>query len=428
LFKNLHYIFIDKILRLVFGLFITSKIISHLGPNNFGIISYVLVIVYFITPLINLGFDSILLKELVVNKFKSKEFISTAILLRLTFGFILSFLCFIIFKYVYKIDDFLLLSTIILLFNATLISINGVFDSYFQSLNKNYYSIVLQFSPFLLVLLLRLYLIKSNASLFFFVGSYLVESIICLILMLSFYNFKFGNIKLKFNIEISKNLILNGIPIIISVLAIAVFTKVDQFFIKINLGYETLGLYTAALRISDLLFIIPITLNTIFYPNIIVVYLNAVKNHRIIYAFSTIFYLSLLVSGVTFILSHYIITFLYGDGFELSTYVLRIFSLLSILNALGVFISSLLFSKNLHKFATISAIIGGFASVSLNYLLTPLYGISGVLFCAVVSQCLSLFSLFIISKKAREIIPIFISSLNLFRLIKFLNKFYKLKL
>jgi O-antigen/teichoic acid export membrane protein len=87
-----------------------------------------------------------------------------------------------------------------------------------------------------------------------------------------------------------------------------------------------------------------------------------------------------------------------------------------------------LFVKNAHKYATISAIIGGCTSVLLNSFLTPKYGLNGVLCAAIVSQFFSLFSLFIISKQARDVFLIFVSSLNLFRTTKFVIKYLKIKI
>jgi O-antigen/teichoic acid export membrane protein len=426
--RNLLFLFADKIIRLFLGLIITSWVVQYLGPSNFGLISYSLVIVYFVSPMINLGFDSILLRELIINESRRSDLLSSAVLLRLIFGIVLSFLIYFFLKYIYPVDENIFFSIFILLGATILTSLTTVFDTYFQSIHKNYYSIIIQFIPLIIVFLFRIYLIKNEANVIYFVACYLVESFLCLVLVLLFFKFKFGFFIFRLNIGLSKILVTNGFPIILSILAIAIFTKIDQFYIKKYLGLDILGTYTAALRVSDLLFIIPLVLNTLFYPDLVKVYSKSVKLFRVIYSFSILFYLTLIVSLTTFLLSDFIILFLYGEKYLLSINVLRTFSLLSVLSGLGVFISSLLFVKNAHKYATISAIIGGCTSVLLNSFLTPKYGLNGVLCAAIVSQFFSLFSLFIISKQARDVFLIFVSSLNLFRTTKFVIKYLKIKI
>ena len=85
-------------------------------------------------------------------------------------------------------------------------------------------------------------------------------------------------------------------------------------------------------------------------------------------------------------------------------------------------------AKNLQKWATISALIGGCFSVILNSYLIPLYGIDGVLISAVLAQVISLGSLFFLTKEARVMIVYFLSALNFVRLFIFVSRTLKRKL
>ena len=426
--KNLGYLFIDKFIRLIFGLFITTKIIQYLGPTNFGIISYSLVVVYFITPIIVLGFDSILVKELILNPEKVNNYIFSAIVLRLFSGIVINIITFIFISQYFSVDSPITTFSIILGITAIFNSLTSIFDSYFQSIYKNKYSVIIQLSTFLFLLIIRYILIINKAELTSFVICYLVESLLslCITIIYSYKKLKLN--KKDFNIQIVKKLFYNGLPITISILAIAIYTKIDQFFITNSLGLYKLGVYTAALRISDLLFIIPTIFNTLFYPSIVSSFSRSIKSYRVTYAFGMIIYLSIILAIFIFFSSNFIILKLYGIKYYDSILVLKTYSLLSIFNATGIFISSLLFITNLQKYATYSAIVGGFCSIVLNYYLTPIRGIIGVLEAAVFSQIISLFSLFILSKEARKIIPIFFNALNLNKLSIYLFKFFKKKL
>lgn len=425
---NIFYLFIDKFVKLVFGLYITTRIVEYLGPSSFGLLSYSLVIIYFVTPLITLGFDSILVRQFVLFPEEFKYYIYNAIVTRVILGFLVNIILFVFLKYFIQLDVQVIWFCIVLGASAFVSSINSVFDCFYQSIYKNKYTILIQLSAFLCVFIIRYVLLVFEASLIWFVLCYLFEVIIVLFLGLVFFQRRFGFTKVKWDYGIIKTLVLGGLPITGSILAIAVYTKIDQFFISEFLGIEKLGIYTAGLRISDLLFIIPTIFNTQFYPDVVSNFSSSRKHYRVVYSFSIILFFSIILAVIFYPMSNLIVSALYGSNFIESARVLKVFSLLSILNASGIFISSLLFAKNLQKWATISALIGGCFSVILNSYLIPLYGIDGVLISAVLAQVISLGSLFFLTKEARVMIVYFLSALNFVRLFIFVSRTLKRKL
>ena len=66
-FKNTSWLVVEKILRLVVGLFVGVWVARYLGPKQFGVFSYVQSFVALFTPIASFGLDSIIVTEKINN-------------------------------------------------------------------------------------------------------------------------------------------------------------------------------------------------------------------------------------------------------------------------------------------------------------------------------------------------------------------------
>src|SRR5215203_3513660 len=82
--QNAIWLIFDKIVRLGIGLFISIYLTRFLGPVRFGIWNYVIAICSLLSFLSTLGMDSIIVRDLVENKFNEAEIMGTAFIMRFT--------------------------------------------------------------------------------------------------------------------------------------------------------------------------------------------------------------------------------------------------------------------------------------------------------------------------------------------------------
>ena len=82
-FNNAKWIIICKIAQSILQLIVGMISARDLGPSNYGLISYAGSVVAFALPLMKLGFDAILVHELVENPDKEGEIMGTSLLLNL---------------------------------------------------------------------------------------------------------------------------------------------------------------------------------------------------------------------------------------------------------------------------------------------------------------------------------------------------------
>ena len=67
IFRNASWIIICRMAQSVFSLIITMLTARYLGPSNYGVISYAASVVAFVVPIMQLGFNNVLVQETVMN-------------------------------------------------------------------------------------------------------------------------------------------------------------------------------------------------------------------------------------------------------------------------------------------------------------------------------------------------------------------------
>ena len=82
-FKNTSWLFGEKILRMVVGLFVGIWVARYLGPEQFGLFSYAQSFVGLFTAIATLGLDGIVVRELVKDESRRDELMGTAFWLKI---------------------------------------------------------------------------------------------------------------------------------------------------------------------------------------------------------------------------------------------------------------------------------------------------------------------------------------------------------
>jgi len=130
-FKNTSWLFAEKILRMIVGLFVGVWVARYLGPDKFGLFSYAGSFVGLFTAIATLGLNGIVVRELVKHPQKENELLGTAFYLKLM-GAVLTLVILYIAIHFTSNNHF----TNVLIFiiaSATIFQSFNVVDMYFQS-------------------------------------------------------------------------------------------------------------------------------------------------------------------------------------------------------------------------------------------------------------------------------------------------------
>ncbi|NWF88260.1 MAG: flippase [Ignavibacteriaceae bacterium] len=422
-FANTSWLIVERVMRLMLAFLTTILIVRYLGPEKFGLYSYSISIVSLIAVLAYAGLENILTRELVKYPEKTLELLGTGFVLRFM-GAVLIIVVLLIIGIAAK-EPQLNFLMILIIGTANIFQPFGVIDFYFQSKVQVKYSVIVQSSSFFLLTIARIAAIILQAHVIVFAILIAVEALVCAIGYVIVYSSE-GNkiLKWKYNHLIAKQFLNDSWPLILSGLAVSTFAKIDQVLLKFLVNEEGVGFYSAAVRIVEAWYFIPMAITTSIFPAI----LNAKQTNEAEYQrrlkklYDLMAAISIGIALIITLLSGFIIHLFYGEKFVSSTPVLTIYIWSGIATFLGVASNQFLIAENLTKLSLYRSVFGMIANILLNFLLIPIYGINGAALATLISYFISTFFIGLF-KETKEQAFLMIRSVFLISTIKFVSKF-----
>ncbi|MDD3595839.1 flippase [Sulfuricurvum sp.] len=404
-FKNTSWLFGEKILRMIVGLFVGVWVVRYLGPEQFGLLSYAQSFVGLFVVIATLGLDSIIIRELVHDERHKDALLGTAFWLKLI-GAILVLITLAI-AVNFTSNDTYTNSLVFIIASATIFQCFNVIDFYYQAKVLGKYIVYSNVISLLVSSIVKITLILIKAPLIAFAWAIAFDSIVLAMGYLFFYlkNHSLFTIQhLTFNKNIAFSLLKDSWPLILSGMVIAVYMRIDQVMIKEMLGNEAVGQYAAAVRISEAWYFVPMVIASSVFPAII----NAKKiSEELYYArlqqlYNFMVWLSIAIAFPLTFLSDWIINLLYGEQYNQAGSVLMIHIWTGVFVFLGVASGKWYVSENLQKLAFSRTFYGVIVNILLNILMIPKFGIYGAAIATLISQAVASYIADLFSKKTRN--------------------------
>jgi len=412
-FRNTGWLFLEKILRIFVGLFVGVWIARYLGPEKYGLYNYAISFAGLFTVIASFGLNSILVRELVKNNNKKDVLLGTAFILKII-GAVVSLLI-MAFATLFVSHSSFENVLIFVIASAVIFQSFNVIDFYFQSKVLSKYVVYANVISLSVSSIAKVALILSEASLIYFAFVIFFDSLILVLGYLYFY--KRQGLKFfawKFDYGIAKNLLKDSWPLILSGISVGIYMKIDQVMIKNMLGDESVGLYSAAVKLSEVWYFIPVLISSSLFPAI----LNAKKkddsmyNKRLKNLYSTVVYLSLVASLFVTFFAEPIINVLYGAQYMGSVVVLKLYVWSGVFVSLGVASSNWYLAENLQLLSFLRTFIGAIINVILNLILIKMFGLYGAAISTLVSYSFAAYFFDLFSVKTRKVF--FIKTKSLF--------------
>ena len=419
-FRNTSWLFLEKILRIAVGLFISIWIARYLGPSQFGLFSYVQSFVGMFTIIAGLGLHEVLVREFVNGQLNETRLILTAFWMRI-FAFIFIILLLII-TLTFISNDTYTNNLIFITISASAFSSFSVIDFYFQSKVVSKYTVYSTTIALAISSILKVILILNQAPLVAFVWIIPLETFIWASVLLFYYR-RYKSKNRTFNIwifdkNIAFTLLKYSWSLIFSSIVIAIYMKIDQVMIKEMLNVTATGQYAAAVKLSEGWYFIPAIIATSFFPAI----LNAKKQSQESYYFRLKkLYSIMVVTAIIIVLivslsSDWIINLLYGVEYSQASDVLKIHIFSSIFIFLGFISGKWLITENLQIYSMINTTLGMFLNILLNYIFIDSYGIIGAAWATVITVLCSEYLFLSLFKKTRINFVLLTKSLLLYEI------------
>lgn len=406
----------EQILRIVAGLLVGIYVARYLGPHQFGIYSYALAFVAPFNAIARMGVDSIVLRDLLNHPEFSDIYLGTAFWLKLVGA--LSALSVLAIVTQLINNDARTNLYIFIIASGLIFHSFDVVDFHFQSRVLSKYVALCKLVQLVLSSMLKLYFILIQADLLSFVLVSLFDQIsLAMSLAFAYWRQKIGSFFGKFNLATAKAMLRNSWPLFLTGIATTLYMRIDQIMIKEMLGEREVGLYSAAVRISEAWYFVPIIITASLFPAVV----NAKRISRTLYRrrlqrlYTLITWLAISVAlSVTF-LGDWIMTLLYGTSYKESGVVLSIHIWTGVFVGLGVATERLMINENLVKTSMLRAMAGMVLNVLFNFFLIPIYGIYGSAIANLFSQIFSAYVFDLFSLRTRKLFVMKSKSLFLYK-------------
>ena len=404
-FTNTSWLFAEKIFRIITGLVTVFWVARYLGPEQFGLFSYAQSFVGLFVAIATLGLDSIVVRELVKDASKEMELIGTAFWLKVCGALVI--LPIIAISVGVTTNDNQTNLLIFIIASSVIFQSFNVIDSYFQSKVLSKYAVLANTTMLCIGTIMKIALILNDAELVYFAYAVLFDNIVLAIAFIYFY-FKQSRLTFfqwKFHRKTAHKLLTDSWPLILTAISVSIYMKVNQVMVQQMLGNTAVGYYAAAVKLSEVAYLIPGIIVSSLFPAVI----NAKQNNEKLYynrlqnLFTLLAWLAILIALPVTFLSDYIVHYLYGNLYSQASSVLAIHIWAGFFVFLSVASGIWFINENIQIFDFYRNFLGLLINILLNYFLIPLYGITGAASAAVVSYIFSglLFDLY--HKKTRII-------------------------
>lgn len=383
--KNAQWLTLARIGTMLFAFVTTTVIARVFGPEKFGTLSYVLSAVGLFGIVAGLGIDNVVYREITAKKEDRETILGTSILLKTITGAIAIVLVFILTLISNESTEIkILMITCSLVFVTQpilLLSYDFLKDA------ESKYVAISQMATLLIASVAKIVTASLFGSVFFILIILALENIITgTLLWFTITRIKKRGLRLMYSKKYFFLLLQFSLPLTLYSASEAFYSKIDQVMLRHYLDLQTVGIYSAAVRLTEIWYFVPNIIMGALFPAFIHAQKNKVEYFKRVKAVMlslTIF--ALIISLLTLLFGGVAVSIIFGEDYILATPILSLY----IFSLLGSYLSFVIY-QDLFIRSKISQLVlisfsAAFCNITLNYFWIPLMGAKGAAFATLVS-------------------------------------------
>jgi len=421
--KNTGWLMFGKILSMAVGFLIAR----YLGASLFGDLNFADAFTTIVAAVSALGLDTFIIREIINEPEKKNEILGTSLMMRLGVNILLipiTIAIYLLFHHFADKPGAPLTWIVLILSFASFFKSFNIIDSYFQSQVASKYVVKVQNICVILSAVIKIMLVIFDMPLVYFALALTFDSMALsagLVYMYhrrgySLFNWTFSRVR-------AIGLLRQSFPLILSAVMVSIYMKIDQVMLK-NVGSVEVGIYSAAAKISEAWYFIPIAIVTSVFPAIIHARKTDLERYtkRLKNLYDLLVFISLPVAAVISFLGSDIIHFLYREGYQGAGPMLSIHIWSGIFVFLGSASSQYLLAEGYTSISFQRTALGALVNILLNLWLIPIYGGLGASVATLIACFVSTFYILLIPKTRAQGIMM-LKSLFLFTAFQKIFKF-----
>lgn len=385
---NTGWLFFDKILRMGVGLIVGVWVARYLGPEQFGAFNFAVAFVALFGAFASLGLDGIVVRDIVREPESKYKILSSAFILKLCGGGV-AFLISLAAIFIIRPAESRIHWLVGIIAAGMIFQSFDAIDLWFQSQVKSKFTVIAKNAAFVVFALVRVALILNKAPLVAFAWSALAEIIVGAAWLVSFYikSHPFESLLCP-KIDTVRTLLKESWPLILSGLAIMIYMRIDQIMLGQMIGNKEVGLYSAALRFSEIWYFIPMAIVSSVMPLLTQARSESTEIYyqRLQMLFNYLVRIAYVIALPMTFISSFLVTSLYGSEYSRAGLILAIHIWSAVFVFIGVGMSPWTINEGMMRYSLILTIGGTIVNISLNIFLIPIYGAVGAAISTLISQ------------------------------------------
>ena len=420
---NVAWAVAGKVIRLLTEFIVGIFVARYLGADQYGLMNYVISIVAIFNIIAEFGLSNIEIRELSKSNNKVDIILGTSFMTRLVLS-VIAYSVILIFVFASKLDKET--QTLILIYGCSVFFTPfEIIRNYFTSIVKNRDVVITGIIRNIIGALIKFVLLLLKAPLIAFIIALLFDFIIIAGGYITSYRRSVNKSRWSFDISLSKNLLRDAFPLLLSGAAILIYQRIDQVIIKNLLNNESVAYFSIAGRFTEFQMFIPMIMSQTITPLLVRCRENDVREY--IYKsqqyIDVIVWIAIILSCITSVFSFYLVKFTFGQQYLASVPILRILAFKAIFSALSNASGQLIIIEGKHKWVFIRNIMGCAACIVMNLTLIPRYSTIGSAYATIITLFISGFlaNFFIAPYRQifkKQIIAILFGWRSIFKLLK----------
>ena len=374
-----------------------------LGTEEWGVFSYALTVAAMLTIFVDFGVGPLLTRE--SSKFandpiRRKQIISTSFYLRIVLLVISTLLVIYGTPYVTTIEaaiPLLPIMAVIMILDST----RDFFVSIARSLERMEWEAFLSILTNASVVLIGIALLQISASAEFMAYGYAFGIGVGTIATIYLLRKELSGMFTHFDFKYVRLMFTAAIPFAISAILAGIMVNTDILFIGFFRSAEEVGLYSAILRIIQMLYILPGIIATSSFPLFArLAYKDDPKLRLILEKIiGTMFLIAMPLAIGGALAAGPLTELIYGKAYLPATASFQVLLLTLIINFPMAILTNFIFAYNKQKSLIVFSTLGALSNVFLNFLFIPTFGILGSAWATFGAQAISNTYLWFVSYK-----------------------------
>lgn len=385
-FRNVVWAVTGKIVTMLGSLLVGIFVARYLGPEQYGLMNYVVSFVMLFQVFASFGMDNIEIREESKIPEEKDKIIGTAFTLKIGFAVItIGLVC--LMAWLFETNSFT--KWMIVLYSLSMIMNSfNVIRNYFTSLVWNEYIVKTEISRTLIGAGIKVVLLLLDAPFIYFFIAILFDTILIAGGYIISYHRKIDSIrKWKFDKTTAIYMIKQSFPLAVSLSAVLIYHRIDQIMVGKMLTNTELGYYSVASKFTEIIMFIPTILAQTITPILVRNYQEdfAVYRSKTQQFVNITVWICIIISVITALISHWLILYTFGSQYLPATIVLQILAFKSVGDALSATAGNMIIIEGVQKYAWIRSVTACFVCIGLNLLFIPKWGLIGTAIASILT-------------------------------------------